>query len=118
MSGVHHPGGRASASSVTSRPGACRRSRSSQRSPSPAPARSARRHDGSIASLSDPCAELLNCRFKPDPLQMAHAVRRQEHAGADLAERWRLLVDETRRPCAISAFAANRPPIPPPIIAT
>ena len=38
---------------------------------------------------SDPRAPFLHRRSQSDPLQMAHAVRRQEHAGADLAERRR-----------------------------
>ena len=67
---------------------------------------------------ADPGAPFLHRRPQSDPLQMAHAVRGQEHAGPDLAERRGLLVDRHRRPCAISALAANKPPIPPPTITT
>ena len=42
---------------------------------------------------ADPGAGLLDRRPKADALQMAHAVRRQKHAGADFTERGRLLVD-------------------------
>ena len=41
---------------------------------------------------ADPCARFLDGALQSDPLQMPHAVRRQEHAGADLADRRRLLV--------------------------
>ena len=42
---------------------------------------------------ADPGAEFLHRRLQADALQLAHAVRRQEHAGADFAKRRGLLVD-------------------------
>src|SRR4029079_6698595 len=42
---------------------------------------------------ADPGAPFLRGRAEADPLQMAHAVRREIDAGADLAELRRLLVD-------------------------
>jgi hypothetical protein len=38
-------------------------------------------------------APFLHCRFQPNPLQVAYAVGREEHAGPDLPERRSLLVD-------------------------
>ena len=35
----------------------------------------------------------LDRRPEPDALEMTHRVRGEVNAGADLAERWRLLVD-------------------------
>ena len=101
-----------------SRRGACRRSRSSRRNPSPAPGRSACRRRGNSASRADPRAPFLDGGPEPHPLELAHAVRSEIDAGADFAQRGRLLVDRHARPCAISALAANRPPIPPPTITT
>ena len=42
---------------------------------------------------ADPGSAFLDRRSQSDPLQLAHAVRCQEHAGADLAEGRCLLVD-------------------------
>ena len=75
------------------RRGACRRSRSSPRSPSPAPGRSACRRGESSGSRTDSGAKFLDRRAEAHPLKLAHAVRRQEHARADLAECGRLLID-------------------------
>ena len=44
-------------------------------------------------SLTHPAAGLVDCLAKAEPVQQAHAVRPYQHAGADLAERGRLLVD-------------------------
>ena len=41
----------------------------------------------------DPGSLLLYRRSEAHPLQLAHAVRRQEHAGADLAKAGGLLID-------------------------
>ena len=42
---------------------------------------------------ADARAPFLHRRFQSDPLQMAHAVGGEKHAGPDLADRGRLLVD-------------------------
>ena len=47
---------------------------------------------------ADPRAPSLDRRAEADPLQVAHAVRRQEDAGADFAERRRLFVDRDLQP--------------------
>ena len=51
----------------------------------------------------DPGSALLDRRAKADPLQLANAVRRQEHARADLAEAGGLLVDRHLQSRAQSA---------------
>ena len=46
-----------------------------------------------VRTVADPGAPSFHRCSEADPLQLAHAVRRQEHAGADLAEGRRLLID-------------------------
>src|SRR6266576_2260391 len=46
---------------------------------------------------ADPRAPFLHGRLQSEPLQMAHAVRRQEYAGSDLAEGGRLFIDRHRK---------------------
>jgi hypothetical protein len=66
------------------------------------PAGGVRRHDrrdpGAVVavvsrSFADPAAGLVDRLGQPEPVQQAHAVRSDQHAGADLAEFGRLLVD-------------------------
>ena len=52
-----------------------------------------------VGTGADPRAPFLHRRLQSDPLQMPHAVGGEEHAGADLADRGRLLVD--RNPHAL-----------------
>ena len=94
-------------------------SRSSLRSPSPAPARSARRRGGSNASSRRPAR-----RISPPPVPVRPAADAARcSASGTRRRRSRRAQAPARRPiraspCAISALAANRPPIPPPTIAT
>ena len=61
---------------------------------------------------ADPRAPFLHRRFQPNPLQLAHAVGGEKHAGADLADRGRLLIDrdlETLRDKCVGCEQAADP---------
>ena len=116
MAGVHHAGRQRASASISTRSARCMPNVAFQ----PDGVRHLNRRDGRtvVAEIlrlgADPGAPFLHRGPESHPLQLAHAVRRQEYPGADLAERGRLLVDRDPKPWAISAFAANKPPIPPP----
>ena len=61
---------------------------------------------------ADPRAPFLHRRLQSDPLQMPHAVRRQEHAGADLADRGRLLVHRYGDPLGDQRIGCEQSPDP------
>ena len=69
-------------------------------------------------TVADPGTPSFHLMSKAHALQLPHAVRRQEYSCPDFAERRCLLIDGNIEPWAISAFAANNPPIPPPTITT
>src|SRR3954470_8695890 len=50
-----------------------------------------------MRARANPRTPFLHRRLQSEPLQMTHAVWRQEHAGSDLAERRRLLVERHRK---------------------
>ncbi len=62
---------------------------------------------------------LLQRLLEPERMKDARAVGADLHAGAELAQFRRLLVDiDSRCRAGVSASAAARPPMPPPTIAT
>ena len=64
-----------------------------------------------VRARTNPRAPRLHRRLQSEPLQMAHAVRGQKHAGPDLAKRRRLLVERHRKTmsgeCMCREQAAN-----------
>jgi hypothetical protein len=57
-----------------------------------------------VAGIPAAAPPFLHRRLQSDPLQMAHAVRREKHAGPDLADRGRLFVDGNLDPLGDQRF--------------
>ena len=120
MSGMHHACRQcASPATRRDRRGACRTSRSSPQNPSPGPGLSAPRHGGNSANRGRPWRPIVPPTVRGPP---AANAARCSASGIPLPQPRRAQGPAHRRkhrePWAISAFAANRPPIPPPTTAT